>query len=158
MGNNVRRQFTLEDARILKRYFAGDKYGKRSFLLALPEDLGKELLDEGWNVRHLPPRDEEEEGLYCMNVQVRFDTIPPNIYIVHASKRRKTRIDEDTVASLDWAEISSVDLTVSSSRYDVMGKQGIKAYLKAMYVTVVEDELASKYDFEDEIDEETPFD
>jgi hypothetical protein len=46
---------------------------------------------------------------------------------------------------LDWAEFENIDLIVSGYDWDVNGKQGTKAYLKKMYVTLVEDELDRKY-------------
>ena len=64
------------------------------------------------------------------------------------------RLDEETVGDLDFDEFAKVDITVTPSNWEVNGSTGIKAYVKTMYVTLVQDELSAIYD---EDDEELPF-
>lgn len=147
-------QFSVEGARIMFRNFSGkpDNFnpagGRRSFCLVLDPDTAEDLKRNGWNVRCLMPRDENEDPLPYIQVKVNYANIPPHIYLV--TKSNKTLLTEETVGTIDYAEISDVDVVVTGSSYNVNGKEGISAYVKNMYVTIVEDEFADKYKFDDE--------
>ena len=161
MANRVN-NISVEDAKIIFRNFAGkeSKYnakGKRNFCLLLDHEYADSLKEEGWNVKYLSPRDPEDDPQAYIQVAITFDNFPPNIWLIAGGK--KTKLDEDTVASLDYAEIENVDLIIRPYTWEVNGKGGIKAYLKNMYVTIVENEFEKKYrDLDEEDDSETlPF-
>lgn len=148
MEYKVTNNITIENARIGFRNFSGKegKYnpaGKRNFCVFLEKDLAETLEEDGWNVRYLRPREDDEEPQAYLQASVAFGNVPPKIIMI--SSRGKTPIGEDEVNILDWAEIANVDLILRPYNWEVNGKSGVKAYLKAMYVTISEDEFESKY-------------
>lgn len=138
----------IEGARIGFRNFSGEEgrfnpKGRRNFCIFLEEDIAKDMEKEGWNVKWLQPREEGDELQAYLQVKVVFGKIPPKIVLV--TMRGKTRLDEDTVNILDWAEIQNVDLVIRPYNWEVNGNTGVSAYIKTMYVTLREDEFESKY-------------
>lgn len=150
----------IEDAQIIFRNFAGaesqyNRAGNRNFNVIIDDpDMARKLIEDGWNIKQLKPRDDEEIPKYRLEVSVAFGNFPPNIFMV--TKHNKTKLDEESVAALDYAELKTVDLVIRPYQWDVNGKQGIKAYLKTGYFVVEEDEFAAKY-AEEEFPEEIPF-
>lgn len=153
-NQRVNDNLTIENARILFRNFSGreSKYnraGQRNFCVYIDDpEYAQKLIDDGWNVRIRPPRDDGDEARYYMQVSVSFDNIPPTVYMI--TKHNKTRLDEEGIDALDFAEIKTVDLTIRPYNWVIQEgtrneKRGVKAYLRSMYVVIDEDELAEKY-------------
>lgn len=143
----------IEGAKIFGRNFSGKEAlnnpkGKRGFCLRLDIDddgsFAAKLKEDGWNVK---VRNDEFETPF-LPVEVRYENYPPKIFLVTSQKKKL--LNSETIDQLDWTEIKNIDVTVSPSVWTMNGKSGVKAYVKDMYVTVVEDSLAMKYaDFEE---------
>lgn len=150
----VENTVTIEGARIIFRNFAGkegqyNREGDRNFAVILTEDAAQQLLADGWNVKTLRPREEDDVPTPYLQVSVGYKGRPPRIVMI--SSRGRTDISEDMVEMLDWVDIKNVDLIVRPYNWVIPGRNGreadtgVKAYLKSMYITIEEDELDLKY-------------
>lgn len=164
----------LNNMKITMRNFRGQDYGynpthKRTFWLLLdPERFDIQAMkDSGWNVREIKPREgyEDEPMMYRLEVEMRWDVMPPVIHMVTKKdngKYKKTIMTEKSAELFDSAEIANVNLEISHGRTWFMNdKYGIKAYLKRAQIEVITDDFDTYYDFDDEDftdDEEVPFD
>ena len=144
----------MENARLIFRNFEGreEKYnrkGDRNFGLIIEDpEVAQQLAEDGWNIKELTPKnnddyDDTPEVIYWLPVTVRFDSVPPKVMLV--TRRKKTRLNEDNINTVDYANIAKVDLTVTPYDWEVNGKSGTKAYLQTAYITINEDEFADKY-------------
>jgi hypothetical protein len=152
----------IENAQIMFRNFSGNpgKFnaeGKRNFCVVIPNDeMANTLEQDGWNIKWTKPRDDGEDPKPYLPVAVNYGVMPPKIYMITANN--KNLLNEDTVGSLDYAEIKNIDIIIRPYCWEVNGKFGVKAYVKNMYVTIEEDYFADKYKFSDPInDDDLPF-
>ena len=144
----VKNNIKIENAKVRFRNFSGKegKYnpaGVRNFCVFLDEEDAQPLAEEGWNIKYLQPKTDDDPQAY-LPVAVSFANFPPKLYLV--TSKQKTLLDEDTVNILDWGEYANFDLVIRPYNYDVNGKSGVKAYLKTLYATLVEDEFTDKYE------------
>lgn len=139
----------IEDARIIYRNFSGigSKYnreGDRNFAVIIPnEEIKDQLLEQGWNVKIKPPRDEDESPFMYLPVKVKFNNRGPGVYVVSGSKVQK--LSEETIEMLDEIDISSVDMDLRGYDWEVNGKTGKSAYLQAINVIQNIDRFGAKY-------------
>lgn len=152
MANKI----TFKDATLIWRNFRGEgtdynPVGSRNFAVVIDDpELAEALTADGYNLKQLKPRDEDDTPAWALKVKVKFGVRPPKVYLVtypHGNMK-KTMLDEDTISMLDWAEVQKVDLIVSPYEWDMRGKTGISAYLDVMYFTPVEDSLSGDYEEE----------
>jgi hypothetical protein len=144
----------MEGVRIIFRNFAGkegqyNREGDRNFAVLLDEETAAAMDADGWNVKVLKPRSEEEgeEPQSYLPISVNFKGRPPRIVVI--TSRGRSNLDESQVEMLDWADIINVDLIVRPYEWTVNDKSGIKAYLQSLYVTIEEDPLEQKYAADD---------
>ena len=140
--------FMIEDAKIIFRNFSGkegqyNREGDRNFAVILPPDIAKTMLEDGWNVRLLEAREEGDDDTPYISVAVNFNNRPPRVVLLTSTTR--TQLDEASVEILDWADIRTADLIARGYDWNVNGKQGTKAYLQSLFVTIEEDALERKY-------------
>lgn len=168
MAKNI----NIENAKIIFKNFSGTRFndGKRTFSVIIDEKDAETLRSEGWNVKTFENRD--GEIINHLPCEIRFqkseelEHFNPAIWWITGSNR--TKLSEKAVGSLDQAEIANVDLVIRpydySKKFKIKnGEPFIKAQVKSMYVTVVEDEVDAKYSalrFDNDMpsDDEVPFD
>lgn len=142
----------IEGARLIFKNFQGKKSeyndaGNRNFGVLLDEDLAEQLEMDGWKVKRLRPRpdDPDQYEQPWLSVKVKFNPYPPIAVLINS--RGKKKLDEDTIDQLDWSIIKNCDLIIRPYNYPAMGGRpaGVSAYMKAIYVTISEDEFEGKY-------------
>lgn len=143
----------MEGVRIIFRNFRGEETkfnpaGSRNFGVVLPDEkTAQDMLADGWPVKYLQPRDEDEDQVETpwISVKVKYGKgRPPKIMLV--TSRGINPLNESTVGQLDGVDITNVDLIVRPYHWSMPGgKSGITAYLSSMYVTIEEDDLDKKY-------------
>lgn len=142
----VKNNITIEGARIIFRDFSGEKNrysNDKTFTLALENELADRLAADGWPIRWLEPRNEDETRTPILTVKLMFGKFPPQVVMIAGGKKKV--LGENEVHILDWANFEHVDVKVTPYNYDFNGKKGVKAYLKSLWVTIAEDEFEKKY-------------
>lgn len=137
----------MDDVRIVYRNFSGEgsKYnrpGDRNFAIVIDnQEVADTLVNEGWNVKIRPPRDEEDTPFMYLPVKVKFNERGPKVYL--QSGDNMVVLDEETVGCLDDIDILKVDLDIRPYDWEVNGKSGRTAYLQSIRVTQEVDRFAS---------------
>lgn len=143
------REIVFENVELIYLNFNGregpfNSAGEREFGVRLDEKTALDMIEDGWNVKYMKPRDEEDdEDRPWLPVTLKFKYRPPKVWLI--SSKARTALTEDTVGMLDEIDIKTVDLIVTPYNWQVQDKGGVKAYLKSLYVTINEDPLELKY-------------
>ena len=106
----------------------------------------------GWNVKIKPPRDESDEALIYLKVNVNFNERGPAIYLV--SNDKSIRLNEDTVRCLDKIEISFANLDIRPYDWTKGRNSGRTAYLNGAEVYQNIDRFTAKHERNDRFDDE----
>lgn len=136
----------IDGARLIFRNFEGrgDKYnreGDRNFAFIIPDkDVAEAMIEEGWNVKIKPPREEGDDPFMYLSVKVKFNDRGPNVYLVTGDMQNK--LDEECAGMLDHIDIEYVDMDIRPYDWEVNGKTGRTAYLQSIRVIQKVDRFA----------------
>jgi hypothetical protein len=147
----------IENAKLQWRNFSGEERqfnnkGNRNFCIMLDGvEYAEELEALGWPIKYAKPV--EEGGPLRPFIKVNMKYTPrsqPKLHLINSRGIKK--LDEDSAFALDFVDIAKVDLEIRAFRWEFGGKEGVKAMLNSIYVTIRESFLERKYADVPEID------
>lgn len=163
------KNLAVENARMIFRNFRGEAStfnaaGNRNFCLLVPKDQALALQEEGWKVKWPRVNNQDDDGRDpYIPVTVRFfshgdeqDGRDPKIFVRNSVNDQFVKYTEKMVGNLDNAEIETVDVVIRPREWEMNGKTGVKAYLKSMWVTLLQDEFYGKYYSSEPAEYESP--
>lgn len=152
MENN--KLVSIENTRfIFETNFSGDprrdKFGstKRYANIVLPEDVASQLMEEGFNVKCLDPKEDYEsnEPTYFIKATCNFESkYPPRIYLV-SGDNNPSLLDSEAVGVIDTVYIKNVNAILSKWYNDNTGKWSL--FVRTLYVEqeLDSDPFAARY-------------
>jgi len=146
---NITLEGDKDGIRIAFRNFEGredvyNRKGDRNFAIIFENpEVAQNLVDQGFNIKYLKPREEGDEPTPYLPVAVSYKVRPPKIALV--TSKSLTYVNESEVELLDWVDIETADVSINPSQWAVIGKSGTKAYLNSMYIKIIEDYLDQKW-------------
>lgn len=138
----------IDDARIIYRNFSGEgsKYnreGDRNFSVLIDDqEIADALIEQGWNIKIRPARDEGDTPLMHLPVKIKFNDRGPNVYL--RSGANQIELNEETISCIDNVDILDVELDIRPYDWEVNGKTGRTAYLHSMRVTQEVDRFSTE--------------
>ena len=153
--------FEFKNAEVILKNFAGraDKYkaaGNPSFGLLLTPEEAEEFEDLGIPVKYLKPRHDEDPPIPFVMVKVKFNRgnrRPPHIVMRRVSSDGtvidKTPLTEETMKTLDYADIDTINLQVAIFNWEFNGKRGKSLSLDNWVCDLSEDDFLTRYDIDD---------
>lgn len=139
----------IDNARIIYRNFSGigskfNREGDKNFSVVIDDQqIADSLIQDGWNLKIKPPRDEDDIPFMYLPVKLKFNDRGPNVYL--ESGKNRIKLDEESISCLDNVDIVNVDLDIRPYDWEVNGKTGRTAYLQSMCVTQEVDRFARQY-------------
>lgn len=121
--------------------------GVRTVTFVIPYDAADQLIADGWKIRE-QQIDDEGHIRYLLEAKFTFRTRngqprDPKIFIVRND--RLVHMTEETIDTLDRADILSVDAVLGASYWEWGGRSGITAYINSMYITIKDNPVDEKY-------------
>lgn len=132
--------------------------GKRSFAIALADEVAQELVDEGWTCISFKPRDKNDPDspiLPRFKININFNSpTPPKVYVASSDGKRRTLVDEAWLdeQNIDKRRLEWCDIAVNPYNWGpIQGDYGCSAYLSEICIKLQEGAFDYKYA------EDTPF-
>lgn len=132
--------------------FSGNRFGSagnQHFFITIDDpELLTALMNLGYNITEYTKTDDEgnEEVLYELKIRLRFDKFPPEVWTLSGDfSGAATKLDGDTIASLDSQKFLNCDISFTPYNWSNNGKTGTTAYLRKMIVVVPKEDFADKY-------------
>lgn len=158
-GCNISRKdvITIENVEVIWPNLSGTKTdmnaeGDRNFNIVLTQQQADDLAADGWNVKCKKPREDDEEQVErcVLKITAKWKVRPPRIKMIGDKSRNETMLTEDLVGVLDDVDIKTCDLTFTPYFWNLFKGTpkeaiGVSAYVKTMYVEIIEDELDLKW-------------
>lgn len=139
----------IDEARLVYRNFSGvgakyNREGDRNFAVIIDDqEIADALIEEGWNVKIKPPREDGDSPFMYLPVKIKFSDRGPSIYL--KTGNAMNRLDEESIDCLDNIDIQSVDLDIRPYDWEVNDKTGRTAYLQSIHITQEIDRFAERY-------------
>lgn len=129
----------VEIGRGTYRNFSGvktdyNKAGERRFSVFLPREVAEDLEAIGWYIKHKPPYREGGDDQFQLDIAVGYDRWPPAVTLI-SSDGTRSLLNEENVGLLDSMDIADATVEIRPYNWEVNGRAGCKAYLKALEVT-----------------------
>ena len=148
---------SVEGAGIIFKNFSGNPTdfnpvgGKRTFALVLPRELADDLVEEGWNVRRRPAKDEGDDDMLYTEIVVNMASqYPPKLHLLfrNGANEKLVQLREDELNELDENLLTDIDVVIHPFTHGRANSAGstVKGYLKSLYATQVPNlEFGGKY-------------
>lgn len=127
--------------------------GNHDFVIVLPEDIARQMQEDGWNVKEKEPYEEGDPPEWHLQVKISYKFEDPRIFLIkdNGVRKRKIRALKSDLRDIRRDTTQNIDVILTPSRWTQPGRSGITAYAKELYATVKESRFSSKYDDIEEI-------
>lgn len=119
--------------------------GTRTFCVEIDSQDAQTLKDDGWNITiRIDP---ETNEMFCyLPVEVRFDPIRPDIYVVAHGNRKE--LDESQIHQLDQRTFSEVNLVIHPRVWfdEDLNQWRVKAFLKEGWFYIQQSRFAERWE------------
>ena len=152
----------IENTKLILRNFAGkatnyEPEDKPSFGVLISQEDADEFEAQGLPVKYLKPRHDEDVPIPFLKVRVNMKRDPAPLVVMKRFSEDgtlvdKTVLDQDTISTLDYADIADASLRLSIYEWTFQKKTGKSWYLHDLVCNLNADDFLTKYDLNDVYD------